>query len=118
MSKIWFTSDTHYYHSNIIKYCNRPYKDVEEMNEALIRNFNAVVRPEDTVYHLGDFGFSHVDKLKYILSRLNGNKVLIYGNHDKVIRGASGAFQSSFNFIKDYLEISVNLTPSSVTHLP
>lgn len=118
MSKIWVTSDTHYGHSNIIRYCNRPYKDVEEMNQALITNYNSVVRPEDTVYHLGDFGFMQVDKLKKILSRLNGNKILLYGNHDKVIRGAKGAFTESFNFIKDYLEINVDGQKIVMCHYP
>lgn len=117
-SKIFFTSDTHYGHANIIKYCQRPFKDVEEMNEALITNYNSVVRPEDTVFHLGDFAFMQVDKAKYIASRLNGNKHLLYGNHDKVIRGARGAFESSFNFIRDYHEITVEGVKIVMCHYP
>jgi len=118
MSKIWFTSDTHYGHANIIKYCNRPFKDVEEMNQALITNYNSVVRPEDTVYHLGDFAFMPVDKVLSILSRLNGNKFLMFGNHDKVIRGAVGAFKPKFHTISDYMEINVDGTKIVMCHYP
>ncbi len=55
MSNIWFTSDTHFGHANIIRFCDRPFKDIQEMNERLIANWNAVVRPGDSVYHMGDF---------------------------------------------------------------
>lgn len=54
---IFVTSDTHFNHKNIIKYCNRPFKDVEEMNEAIINNWNNLVTNDDVIYHLGDFGF-------------------------------------------------------------
>ena len=91
--KDWLTSDTHYGHANIIKYCNRPFKDVEEMNEAQIKNHNARVKPDDVVYFLGDFCFRNslggkagegaVDKYLTYLNRLNGRYVFIRGNHDK-----------------------------------
>lgn len=77
---IWFTSDQHYGHKNIIRFCNRPFADLDEMHEALISNYNAVVGPEDDVYFLGDYAFH--DGLK-VFRRLNGNKHLILGNHDK-----------------------------------
>lgn len=78
--EIWFTSDTHYGHANVIKYCDRPFADVHEMNEALIENFNECVRPGDTVFHLGDFSFLRDPGV--IRRRLNGNLHLIAGNHD------------------------------------
>lgn len=83
----YFTSDTHFNHANIIKYCNRPFSSVEEMNEELIRRWNEKVGPDDEVYHLGDFGFFNSNtpeqyKLENILSRLNGRIYLILGNHD------------------------------------
>jgi len=79
MSDIFFTSDQHFNHANIIKYCNRPYASTEEMNEALVENYNNIIGPTDTVYHLGDLTWGAFD-----LDRLNGNKTLIIGNHDKV----------------------------------
>ena len=80
---IYFISDTHFYHSNIIKYCNRPFKNVKEMNETIINNWNNVVTNKDTVYHLGDFCLSNDDDIKSIFNRLNGSIILIRGNHDR-----------------------------------
>jgi len=82
----FFTSDTHYYHSNVIEYCKRPFKDADEMNEALIAAHNSVVKPNDEVFHLGDFAFCSADKIKTLLSRLNGKIHLILGNHDRTIQ--------------------------------
>lgn len=87
MPSIWFISDTHFHHANIIKYCNRPFKDPEEMNEALIENWNAVVRPNDHVWHLGDVGLGFggdASVLSAVLRRLAGKKRLVIGNHDSI----------------------------------
>jgi calcineurin-like phosphoesterase family protein len=79
---VFFTSDTHFGHSNIIKYASRPFENVQEMDEALIERWNSVVGKHDTVYHLGDFCFgSAVEYLK----RLNGMKYLLIGSHDSSI---------------------------------
>lgn len=78
----YFTSDTHFNHTNILTYCARPWSTVEEMNEGLIQNWNEVVGPEDTVYHLGDFAMGNRKLIPEILSRLNGRIVLVRGNHD------------------------------------
>lgn len=80
---IYFISDTHFHHSNIIKYCNRPFKDINEMNETIISNRNSSITKDDIVYHLGDFCLSNDDEIKNIFNRLNGNKILIRGNHDR-----------------------------------
>ena len=80
LGDIWITSDTHYGHANIIRFCERPFADVQQMDEALIANYNAVVKPEDTVYHLGDFSFSR--EPERVFRRLNGKIHLILGNHD------------------------------------
>ncbi len=77
---IWLTSDLHFNHANIIKFCNRPWQTVEEMNEGLIECWNAVVRPEDEVFVVGDFAFGS-DMSAF--ARLRGNKHLIIGNHDE-----------------------------------
>lgn len=80
--KVWFTSDLHFWHKNICKYCNRPFETMEEMHEALINNWNSVVKEDDTVFVLGDMGFCGYDKLEPLMSQLNGKKYLIQGNHD------------------------------------
>jgi len=94
MRDYWFISDTHFFHQNIIKYCDRPFKSVEEMNEKLIDNWNSVVKRGDLVYHLGDVvmgDFSH-SHFAHIWSRLNGRKRLIVGNHDDVKYLSAGGF--------------------------
>ena len=80
MRKIYFTSDTHFGHKNIIKYCKRPFKDTYLMNQQLIKNWNSVISPDDLVYHLGDFAFGGIKKY---LPELNGEIILIRGNHDR-----------------------------------
>jgi calcineurin-like phosphoesterase family protein len=82
MSKIWFISDTHFSHLNILKYCSRPFKDIEEMNEQLIQNWNSVIKFNDIVWHLGDLGFGTKDQIHEIVERLEGRKSIILGNHD------------------------------------
>lgn len=81
----FFTSDTHFGHANIIKYVNRPFASVQDMDEAMIANWNRVVDQDDLVYHLGDFAMGVPDKSKFaanIRRRLNGRIRLIMGNHD------------------------------------
>lgn len=80
--KVFFTSDTHFNHANILNYCSRPWSSVDEMNECLIQNWNTVVNPDDIVYHLGDFAMGDRNKIPSILSRLNGRIILVRGNHD------------------------------------
>lgn len=80
---IYFSSDQHFWHANVIRYCNRPFKYVEEMNEAMIYNWNSVVKPEDTVYDLGDFSFAG-RSVELYSARLVGKKRLISGNHDPI----------------------------------
>lgn len=79
---IFFISDTHFYSDNIIKYCNRPFKDADDMNEKLIANWNSVVKPDDMVYHLGDFVMHQSENIPPILERLNGHICLVRGNHE------------------------------------
>lgn len=84
---IFFTSDEHYGHSNIIKFCNRPFADIAEMRERLIENHNARVTKGDLVYHLGDM-FCRTLSFKEALSimdRLNGQHYYIRGNHEELI---------------------------------
>ena len=93
-SKVFFTSDTHFYHGNIIRFCNRPFKDVEVMNETIISNWNNTVGQDDTIFHLGDFCLGGSAEWTKILDRLNGKIYLIMGNHDlkNIRQGCSGMF--------------------------
>ena len=85
---IFFTSDTHFFHKNIITYCDRPFRtadgqpDVRAMNEGLVKAWNSCVGKDDVVYHLGDFGFGAPAKLLEARKQLNGKVILIRGNHD------------------------------------
>jgi len=81
---IYCISDTHFCHDNIIKYGHRPFNSSEEMDEAMIENWNKVVKPSDKVYHLGDvyMGDRNADRIHNILGRLQGQKRLVLGNHD------------------------------------
>lgn len=82
MNNTWFIGDTHFGHKNILKYepYYRNFKNIDEHNEALIDNWNKVVRPNDTIFHLGDFCFGR--RNIHIAGRLNGKKRLVMGNHD------------------------------------
>ena len=79
----YFGSDWHLGHANIIKYDNRPFDSVSEMNEAIINNHNSIVLPEDEFYFLGDFCMGDHSKAESYLSRINGKKFFVRGNHDK-----------------------------------
>lgn len=107
MSSIYFISDTHWGHKNIIQYSKRPFTNVDEMNEALIANWNKLVKPEDTVYHLGDFAFMTYREFKNTCRRLNGSINVILGNHDNVITNNVRDLISSnsLNSVQDYKEI-------------
>ena len=74
---IYFISDIHFYHEKIIEYANRPFKDIEEMNNTLIDNWNKKVKLKDEVYILGDFSFGNKEQTLDLLDKLNGRKYLI-----------------------------------------
>lgn len=78
---IFFTSDQHYWHANVIKYCDRPFASVEEMNEMMVIAYNMTVKPEDQVIHLGDFSMAF-RAVETFPQRLLGDKILVPGNHD------------------------------------
>ncbi len=91
---LFFTADTHFGHRNIIKYCQRPYTSVEEMEETIIANWNSVVDKDDLVFHLGDFAMGGSKEWSRLLQRLNGRIHLILGNHDvQTIRSGVSSFE-------------------------
>lgn len=83
-SRIFVTSDTHFCHGNIIRYCNRPWADVDAMTDGLVERWNSVVGKDDIVIHLGDFCFGGRTKVENVFKRLNGKIDLVLGNHDKL----------------------------------
>ena len=102
---IFYTADLHLGHENIISYCNRPFSSVGEMNETIVSYWNAVVRPEDEVYILGDVLFKINSTSPLYLDRMNGKKHLIIGNHDK--RNLKiDRFRALFDSIDNYLELT------------
>ena len=115
----WITSDTHFGHKGILSFCpkTRPYADVDEMNEAMIRDWNRKVAPDDTVYHLGDVAFMPWEKAVQLLNRLNGKKILIKGNHDRKLLKRP-QFVACFAEIHDYLRISYEKKQLIMFHYP
>lgn len=85
--QIWITSDTHFNHANIIKYCDRPFENPAAMNEALIEKWNSRVKVNDIIYHLGDVYSGDKPGMINIMARLNGHKRLVLGNHDVMSDG-------------------------------
>jgi calcineurin-like phosphoesterase family protein len=81
-SNVFFTSDTHFNHKMIVKFCDRPYETIEEHDEDLIRKWNEKVNDDSIIFHLGDFGFGPYPHLIDIARRLKGKKILLLGNHD------------------------------------
>ena len=100
----FFVSDLHFYHKNIIKYSDRPWDHIHDMNDDIVDNWNAMVKKDDAIYILGDLAFCGTTKLNLILDRLNGRKYLIKGNHDpKQVRN-----NAHFEWVKDTYELKVN----------
>lgn len=95
MTRYW-TADLHLGHANISKYSGRPFTSVEEMNRAIIDNWNETVTPEDEVWVLGDFAMGRIADTLFLARELAGNKTLVPGNHDRCWIGAkpSGAWDS------------------------
>lgn len=87
----WFTADTHLFHANMLKFVGNTgkrirhqFQDLDTMHETIIQNWNSLVKPQDYVYHLGDVTFQYHKGFNEVMSRLNGQKRLIVGNHDKI----------------------------------
>lgn len=114
--RTFFTSDLHFGHDNIITYCARPYSCPEEMDEVLIDNYNETVRPQDTCYFLGDISFHEsFETTAALIGQMNGNKILVYGNHDwKFRKDYPKVFQSCW----DYFELRRGRMLYVMSHYP
>ena len=101
---IYFISDLHFGHGNIISMDNRPFKNAEEMDTELIKRWNNKVLSNDVVYILGDFSWHNSGRTVEILNELKGVKILVKGNHDKISQEVGKCFKE----ICDYKEVFVN----------
>ena len=115
VSKKFYISDWHYGHNNIIAFDNRPFKNVDEMNKALVDNWNSVVSEDDIVYVLGDMFWCSLNASISVLNGLNGQKFLVKGNHDKC---NDGRFLKKFVKITEYLEVNDNGRKLVLCHYP
>ncbi len=114
----FFTSDTHFFHKNIISFCSRPYGSVEHMNEEMIKNWNLVVKPTDDIWFLGDFSFGNVEDTEEVLRQLKGRKHLITGNHDRKGRCEKLDWSLYFEDQADYHRLKVDGKKLVLCHFP
>jgi calcineurin-like phosphoesterase family protein len=115
MTNYYFTADTHFGHTNIIKYTHRPFETIEEMDNTLINNWNKVVSPNDIVYHLGDFCFKNKGAARNYLGQLNGKIYFIWGNHDNALKEyknqewiKEGLNNQKIGFLGNMVNIEIN----------
>jgi calcineurin-like phosphoesterase family protein len=105
--KLFFTSDTHFFHSKIIKYCDRPYANAREMNDDLVEKWNSVVPVDGKVFHLGDVSLNANPKeLDTLLHRLNGEIYLVVGNHENDALGKP-YIKERWSAVNDVIELYV-----------
>lgn len=116
-SEVFFTSDTHFGHSNIIKYCARPFDNTNDMDEALINNWNAKVPKDGIVYHLGDFAWGSINYWEKIREQLNGEIILVYGNHDEKYLNNERIYKL-FKEVIPQKKIWINKIPIYMNHYP
>ena len=104
--KVWFTSDTHFNHANVIHYSDRPWTTKEEMNAGLIERWNDSIKPGDAVYHLGDFTLTtRIELVDEWLGQLNGEIRLIKGNHDNWVKKLPKLKnRDKIKWVRDYVE--------------
>ena len=114
----YFTSDPHFFHENVIGFCDRPFRDADEMNVRLIANWNAAVPQDGIVFVLGDVFWrrKEMDRCAGIMARLNGRKWLIAGNHDGYTRDLY--LEMGFEDARDYLELSIEKRLVVCSHYP
>lgn len=111
----WFIADTHFNHRNIIKYDERPFNHLNQMERVLVEKWNAKVKEGDTVYHLGDFALGDCRSKTHLLTRLKGKKILIRGNHDGT---ATHCEKIGWDFVCDGLLVHICGCPVLLVHDP
>lgn len=115
---IYFTADTHFYHSNVINLNGRPFENLDDMHKTMIRNWNAYVSDRDEIYILGDFIHKGTGlEANEVLKKLKGKKYLIRGNHDKYLND-EGFDPQAFEWIKDYYVLDYKKRKFVLFHYP
>ena len=112
---IFFTSDWHIGHKNVITYSNRPFKDVNHMSKVLINNYNAIVSENGLCYFLGDMGICKAETLTNVISQLNGTKVLVLGNHDSRV---NSMYTKGFDVVLYGARLKIAGEMVDLTHCP
>jgi calcineurin-like phosphoesterase family protein len=113
--KIYFTADWHVGHANCLKFDNRPFDTIEEMHEALVKNFNCTVPKHGITYFAGDMGWTSHGLLRSIITRLNGTKILVRGNHDG---GLDAMYEAGFDFVTEKAQFTLGKEIVTITHCP
>lgn len=103
--KYWFTADHHFFHRNIIKFCNRPFSGLEEMHDVMIERWNSVVGKNDIVYHIGDFSLGKYDETLRTIFKLNGTVYFLRGSHDKWLNDYEVDYQDRVWGYMDVIDI-------------
>lgn len=111
----FFTSDLHIGHTNSLKFDNRPFKDLQDMHRVLVNNYNSCVSENDICYFLGDVGVTNNTTLNSIVSKLNGTKVLILGNHDK---GVNSMYSVGFDAVLYSATLYIANERVTMSHCP
>ena len=112
---IYFTSDLHFGHENVIRFNNRPFRNEREMSRVLITNYNSIVKPDDTVYLLGDLAYKiGADQANVYFQQLNGRKILIIGNHDRYEEYDASLFEE----ITHYMYLRTEGVSMALMHYP
>jgi len=112
---IWYTSDPHFKHNNVIRFCDRPFKDTDEMDAALVANYNKYVKEDDTLIFVGDVSLNKKNNIRPILNSIKcKNKILVQGNHDT----KSALPRDCFTLITNRLSIRIAGHIVIVSHYP
>lgn len=112
---VFFTSDWHVAHANVLKFDKRPFKDLDHMHRVLINNYNSSVTKDDVCYFLGDVGMGKTEVVKKVISELNGTKILILGNHDK---NTYAMYDIGFNVVLNAGIFYIGDNRISMSHCP
>lgn len=113
--RIFFTSDLHIGHANVLQYDARPFKNLDQMHEALVTRFNACVTADAVTYFLGDVGLGSGSVVEQVVRQLNGTKVLVLGNHDK---GMHAMYNAGFDVVLNSASIYIANQRVTMSHCP